>query len=36
MPEIERYRFGHIVVDREERTHDLIVLPGRVALHLTC
>jgi hypothetical protein len=35
MPEIERYRFGHIL-DREERTHDLIVLPGRVALHLTC
>jgi hypothetical protein len=35
MPKIERYRFGHIVVDGEERIHDLIVLPGRVALHLT-
>jgi hypothetical protein len=36
MPKIERYRFGHIVVEGEERIHDLIVLPGRVALHLTC
>jgi hypothetical protein len=27
---LEDYRFGHIVVDGEEQTRDLIVLPGRV------
>ena len=30
MPRIERYSFGHIVVDGEEATNDVIVLPGRV------
>jgi hypothetical protein len=27
---IERYSFGHIVVDGEEATDDVIILPGRV------
>jgi hypothetical protein len=27
---IEGYRFGHVVVDGEEQTRDLIVLPDRV------
>lgn len=30
MARIEQYRFGHIVVDGEERTRDVIVLPDRV------
>jgi hypothetical protein len=30
MPRIEEYRFGRIVVDGEEQTRDLIVLPDRV------
>jgi hypothetical protein len=30
MPRIEKYSFGRIVVDGEEQTRDLIVLPGRV------
>jgi hypothetical protein len=30
MPRIERYRFGRIVVDGEEQTRDVIVLPDRV------
>jgi hypothetical protein len=30
MPRIEDYCFGHVVVDGEEATNDLIVLPGRV------
>jgi hypothetical protein len=30
MPRIEGYRFGHVVVDGEEQTRDLIVLPERV------
>jgi hypothetical protein len=30
MPRIESYSFGHIVVDGEEATNDVIVLPGRV------
>jgi hypothetical protein len=30
MPRIESYRFGRIVVDGEEATNDVIVLPGRV------
>lgn len=30
MPRIEGYRFGHLVVDGEEQTRDVIVLPGRV------
>ena len=30
MPRIEGYRFGHLVVDGEEQTRDLIVLPERV------
>jgi hypothetical protein len=30
MPRIESYRFGHIVVDGEEATNDVIVLPGHV------
>ena len=30
MPRIERYRFGHVVVDGEEQTRDVIVLPDRV------
>jgi hypothetical protein len=30
LPRIEGYRFGHLVVDGEEQTRDVIVLPGRV------
>ena len=30
MPRIEGYRFGHILIDGEEQTHDVIVLPNRV------
>jgi hypothetical protein len=30
MPRIERYRFGHVVVDGEQQTRDVIVLPDRV------
>jgi hypothetical protein len=30
MPRIEGYRFGHLVVDGEEQTRDVIVLPERV------
>jgi hypothetical protein len=30
MPRIERYRFGHVVVDGEEQTRDVVVLPDRV------
>ena len=30
MPRIEGYRFGHIIVDGEEQTRDVIVLPDRV------
>jgi hypothetical protein len=30
MPRIEEYSFGHIVVDGEEHTKDVIVLPERV------
>jgi len=30
MPRIEEYRFGRIVVDGEEQTRDLILLPDRI------
>jgi len=30
MPAIEEYRFGRVVVDGEEQTRDVIVLPGRI------
>jgi hypothetical protein len=30
MPRVESYRFGHLVVDGEEATNDVIVLPNRV------
>jgi hypothetical protein len=30
MPRLENYRFGHVVVDGNEQTRDLIVLPDRV------
>ena len=30
MPRIEGYRFGHVVVDGQEQTRDVIVLPKRV------
>jgi hypothetical protein len=30
MPRIKGYSFGHLVVDGEEQTRDLIVLPDRV------
>jgi hypothetical protein len=30
MPRIEGYRFGHVVVDGEEQTRDVIVLPDRM------
>jgi hypothetical protein len=30
MPAIEDYRFGRIVVDGEEQTRDVIVLPDRI------
>ena len=32
MPRIEGYRFGQIVVDGEEQTRDVIVLPDRVII----
>ncbi len=30
-PQIQSYRFGHMVVDGEQHTQDLILLPDRVA-----
>jgi len=30
MPRIEGYRFGHLVVEGEEQTRDVIVLPERL------
>jgi hypothetical protein len=30
MPRIDGYRFGHVVVDGEWQTRDVIVLPDRV------
>jgi hypothetical protein len=30
MARIDDYRFGHIVIDGEEQTRDVIILPGRV------
>ncbi|MEX1046199.1 MAG: MTH938/NDUFAF3 family protein [Actinomycetota bacterium] len=30
MARLEQYRFGSVLVDGEEQTRDLIVLPGRV------
>jgi hypothetical protein len=30
MARIDDYRFGHIVIDGEERTRDVIILPDRV------
>ncbi len=30
MPRIDGYRFGHVIVDGQEETRDVIVLPGRV------
>ena len=30
MTRIDHYRFGHVVVDGQEETRDVIVLPGRV------
>ncbi len=30
-PQIQSYRFGHMVVDGEQHTQDLILLPERVA-----
>jgi hypothetical protein len=30
MPRIDEYRFGHIVIDGEEHTKDVIILPGKV------
>jgi hypothetical protein len=30
LPRIEGYRFGHVLVDGEEQTRDVIVLPDRV------
>jgi hypothetical protein len=30
MPRLESYRFGHLVVDGQEQTRDVIVLPERV------
>jgi hypothetical protein len=30
MPRIEGYHFGHLLVDGEEQTRDVIVLPDRV------
>ena len=30
MPRIEGYRFGHVLIDGEEQTRDVIVLPNRV------
>jgi hypothetical protein len=33
MPRLEDYRFGRLVVDGEEQTRDVIVLPERVLTH---
>jgi hypothetical protein len=33
MPKLEGYRFGRLVVDGEEQTRDLIVLPERVVIN---
>jgi hypothetical protein len=33
MARIEGYRFGRLVVDGQEESRDLIVLPGRVVRH---
>jgi hypothetical protein len=30
MPMVAEYRFGHLIVDGEEQTRDVIVLPNRV------
>jgi hypothetical protein len=30
MAQLEGYEFGRLVIDGQEQTHDLIVLPGRV------
>jgi hypothetical protein len=30
MVRIDDYRFGHIVIDGEEQTRDVIILPGRL------
>jgi hypothetical protein len=30
LPRIEGYRFGHVVVDGEDQTRDVIVLPDRI------
>jgi hypothetical protein len=30
MPRLDGYRFGHLIVDGEEQTRDVIVLPERV------
>jgi hypothetical protein len=30
LPRIEGYRFGHVLVDGEEQTRDVIVLPDRI------
>ena len=30
MARIDEYRFGHIVIDGEEQTRDVIILPGRL------
>ena len=30
MPDIADYRFGHIIIDGAEHTHDVIILPDRV------
>jgi hypothetical protein len=30
MPQIDDYRFGHIIIDGHEHTRDVIVLPERV------
>jgi hypothetical protein len=30
MPQIDRYSFGHITIDGEEHTKDVIILPDRV------
>jgi hypothetical protein len=32
MPRIEGYRFGRVVIDGEEQTRDVIVLPDRVLM----
>ena len=32
MPRIEGYRFGRVVIDGDEQTRDVIVLPDRVLM----